>query len=508
MATVATPVSAAKQFLPSLREYLRELQQIGELVEVNHEVEWNLEIGAIIRRSYELHAPAPLFSNIKGIEKGIRVLGAPGGVSRQPGLYLARVALSLGLRPEATGKEIVEALVAARKAPGIQPKRVDSGPCKQNVWIGDDVDLLRFPTPLIHSGDGGRYFGTWATVVAQTPDKSWTNWGIARVMLLDRNRMTGIVHPLQHLGMIFGMWKAIGQDMPFAIFQGGPPFAPFVSGMPLPAHMSEVDYMGGYFGKPVEVVRCETVDLEVPATSEIVVEGHLSISETADEGPMGEYAGYLWPGPGTKRPVYKVTAVTYRNDPILPVVAAGEPIEEDHTAQGLPSAAELLAEFRENGIPATLAWVPFESAQHWMVVTVPRDWRNLTGNTAEELCRRIGTHMFEKSKYGAVIPKVLVMNDDIDATNTAEVVWAFATRCHPGSGEIHFNKESTSPLVAFLETSEKTAGSTCKVVYNCLPPEDWGDRLPLRTAFAHNYPKELQEKVIANWTSYGFPPKS
>src|SRR5579864_1295930 len=508
MATVATPVSAAKQFLPSLREYLRELQQIGELVEVNHEVDWKLEIGAIIRRSYELNAPAPLFSNIKGIEKRFRVLGAPGGVSRQPELYLARVALSLGLRPEATGKEIVEVLVAARKVPGIQPKRVDSGPCKQNVWIGDDVDLLRFPTPLIHSGDGGRYFGTWATVVAQTPDKSWTNWGIARVMLLDRNRMTGIVHPLQHLGMIFGMWKAIGQDMPFAIFQGGPPFAPFVSGMPLPAHMSEVDYMGGYFGKPVEVVRCETVDLEVPATSEIVVEGHLSISETADEGPMGEYAGYLWPGPGTKRPVYKVTAVTYRNDPILPVVAAGEPIEEDHTAQGLPSAAELLAEFRENGIPATLAWVPFESAQHWMVVTVPRDWRNLTGNTAEELCRRIGTHMFEKSKYGAVIPKVLVMNDDIDATNTAEVVWAFATRCHPGSGEIHFNKESTSPLVAFLETSEKTASSTCKVVYNCLPPEDWGDRLPLRTSFAHNYPKELQEKVIANWKSYGFPPTS
>jgi UbiD family decarboxylase len=447
-----------------------------------------------------------LFENIAGIEKGFRVLGAPAGVSRQPGLYLARVALSLGLKPEASGKEIVEALVAARQIPGIAPKRVQASPCKQNIWVGADVDLLRFPTPLVHAGDGGRYFGTWATVVAQTPDKRWTNWGIARVMLLDRNRLTGIVHPLQHLGMIFGMWKQIGKPMPFAIFQGGPPFAPFVSGMPLPAHVSEVDYMGGYFSKPVEVVGCETVDLEVPATAEIVVEGHLSITETAEEGPMGEYAGYLWAGPGTQRPVYNVTAVTYRNDPILPVVAAGEPIEEDHTAQGLPSAAELLAEFRESGIPATLAWVPFESAQHWLVVTLPRAWRQQTGSTAEELCRRIGTHVFEKSKYGAVIPKVLVMNDDIDATNTAEVVWAFATRCHPGSGEIHFNKESTSPLVAFLKSSEKTAGSTCKVVYNCLPPEDWGDRLPVRTAFSHNYPKELQNKVIADWTSYGFPP--
>lgn len=206
-----------------------------------------------------------------------------------------------------------------------------------------------------------------------------------------------------------------------------------------------------------------------------------------------------------KRPIYKVTAVTHRNDPILPVVAAGEPIEEDHTAQGLPSAAELLAEFREEGIPATLAWVPFESAQHWLVVTVPRDWRKKTGNTAEELCQNIGAHVFEKSKYGAVIPKVLVMNDDIDASNTSEVVWAFATRCHPGTGEIHFNKESTSPLVAFLEGNEKTSGNTRKVVYNCLPPADWGDRLPHRTAFSRNYPRELQAKVIANWASYGFP---
>ena len=107
-------------------------------------------------------------------------------------------------------------------------------------------------------------------------------------------------------------------------------------------------------------------------------------------------------------------------------------------------------------------------------------------------------------KFGAVIPKILVLNDDVDATNTSEVVWAFATRCHPLSGEIHFNAESTSPLVAFLQSSEKQSGRTTKVVYNCLPPEDWGDRLPVRCSFTHNYSKALQEKVIANWRSYGF----
>lgn len=497
--------SAAKVYMADLRDYLHALEEIGEVVNVNEEVDWDLEIGAITRRCYEVGAPAPLFNSIKGIEKGFRVLGAPAGVSRQPGLYLSRVALSLGFDARATGREMVEALVEAKKKRPLPPELVKSGACKETVLNGEKVDLLKLPSPLIHDGDGGRYINTWGTIVVRTPDEKWTNWSIARVMLLDERRMTGIVHPLQHLGQIHGMWKQLGKPTPFAMFQGGPPFAPFVSGMPLPAWVSEADYMGGYYGRPVEVVRCETVDLEVPAGSEIVIEGFISNTETAVEGPMGEYAGYLWPGPGSPRPVYNVTAMTYRDSPILPVVAAGEPVEEDHTAQGLPSAAELLAEIRDAGIPATMAWVPFESANHWLVVTVPQNYRKQIGYGSERLCREIGTLIFEKSKFGAVMPKVLVMNDDIDPANTAQVVWAFATRCHPVTGEETFNEESTSPLVAFLKTSEKTAGKTCKVVYNCLPPEEWGDRLPVRCSFAFNYSKDLQAKILSKWESYGFP---
>lgn len=500
---MVTEAARGPHYLESLRDYLDALRSIGELVEVEREVDWHLEIGAIIRRCYETGAPAPLFKHIKEIEPGFRVLGAPAGTSRQPGLYLARVALSLGLDARASGRDIIEALVAARGRTPIPPRRVPSGPCKENILTGDAVDLMHLPTPLIHDGDGGRYLNTWGTVVARTPDGRWTNWGIARIMLLDRRRMTGIVHPLQHLGRIHGMWKEIGKPMPFALFQGGPAFAPFVSSMPIPAFADEVAFMGAYFGRPVDVVRCETVDLEVPATAEIVIEGHLSDTETAIEGPMGEYAGYLWPGGGSAKPVYHVSAITYRDDAILPVVAAGEPVEEDHTAQGIPSAAELLAQIREAGIPATMAWVPLESAQHWFAVTLPRDCRQRLGWSAERLCREIGRLVFEKSKYGAVIPKVLVLSDDIDPTNTAELVWAFATRCHPVHGEIAFDKEATSPLVAFLEASEKQTGRTTKVV--CLPPDEWGDRLPVRCSFAHNYPRDIQEKVLTNWHGYGFP---
>src|SRR5262245_20456898 len=219
------------QHLKSLREYLDQLKALGEVQEIDAEVDWNLEMGAIIRRSYELRAPAPLFNCIKGIERGFRVLGAPAGVSRKNGL--ARVALSLGLPAKATGGELVEALAEAHRKPPLPPRRVADGPCKQNKLLGKDVDLLRLPTPLIHEGDGGRYLNTWGTIVVQTPDRAWTNWSISRIMLLGRDTMTGIVLPRQHLGMIYARWKALQRPMPYALALGTAPAIPFVSGMPL-----------------------------------------------------------------------------------------------------------------------------------------------------------------------------------------------------------------------------------------------------------------------------------
>jgi UbiD family decarboxylase len=493
----------AKNHLHSLREYIDALREIGEVVEVEREVDWHLEIGAITRRVNELGAPAPLFTNIKGITPGFRVLGAPAGISSAPGRYLSRVALSLGLSATASGKEIIEALVEARDAQGIAPRIVASGPCKEQIDLGDDVDLLKFPTPFIHEGDGGRYIGTYGTIVARTPDGSWTNWSNARVMLLDGKRMTGIVNPFQHLGMIHKLWKEQGKDMPFALCLGVDPAISFVSGMPLPKFVNESDYLGGYLGEAIDVVTCETVKLEVPSTSEIVIEGYLSANETTVEGPMGEYAGYLWPGAGEIRPVYHITAITYRHEPILPVVVAGEPVEEDHTVQGIPSAAETLVQLRQAGIPATMAWVTLEAANHWLVVTLPNTWKQQTGLDRNTLFKTIGDTIF-KSKFGAVIPKVIVLNDDIDASNTNEVIWGFATRVRPVSGEHFFNHEATSPLIAFLTADEKFAFDTTKVVYDGLAPEEWGERLPRRTSFKHNYSTELQTRVLQNWEAYGY----
>jgi 4-hydroxy-3-polyprenylbenzoate decarboxylase len=500
---VASYETRATRHIKSLREYIASLKDLGEIQEVDKEVDWNLEIGAITRRVYETDSPAPLFNNIKGHPKGFRVFGAPAAVSRQEGLYLARVALSLGLHPRATGQEMIQALAKARSRKGISPKRVETGSCKENIQLGDDVDLLQFPTPLIHNGDGGRYFNTWGTMVVQSPDKKWTNWSISRMMLLGKNKMTGIVDPHQHLGMIHKMWSDLGKPTPFALAQGCEPFVPFVCGMPLPAFVSEGDYAGAYFGESIDVVKCETSDLEVPASAEIVVEGTISNTERVLEGPMGEYAGYLWAGTAEHQPVLNVTAITYRNEPILPVVAAGEPVEEDHTCCGITGSAEMLFYLRGKGIPATMVWSPLATACHWWVVTVPVNYRETMNCTKEELCREIGKTALD-TKLGSQIPKMMVIHDDIDPTNLQELVWGFATRCRPGEGEVLFHHAPVYPLIAFTTKSEKVTHDGTKSVYNCLGPEDWGDKLPERSSFRFAYPQDLQEKVLANWRSYGF----
>ena len=136
-------------------------------------------------------------------------------------------------------------------------------------------------------------------------------------------------------------------------------------------------------------------------------------------------------------------------------------------------------------------------------MTLPNDWKKRSGLERDALFQTIGNTIF-LSKFGPVIPKVIVLNDDIDASNTREVVWAFATRVRPVSGEHFFNHEATSPLVAFLEASEKLSYQTTKVVYDGLPPDEWGERLPRRVSFKHNYSQELQDRIVGNWRLYGF----
>ncbi|MFC1408058.1 UbiD family decarboxylase [Streptacidiphilus sp. N1-12] len=491
--------------LKSLREFIDELEKIGDVQTIDKEVDWNLEVGAIIRRCYDLRAPAPLFTNLTGYQgTGFRLFGAPGALSSSE-YPLARIALALGLPAAATGQQIVEQLVAARSKPGIPPVVVpsESAPCKENIMVGDAIDLLAFPTPLIHGNDGGRYIQTYGMNIAKTPDGSWTNWSVNRMMIAGKDTLACLIPGPQHLGVIRSKWTELGKPMPIALAIGVEPGLPFVGGMPLPEGADESHFLGALFGEGLELVPAETVDLLVPASAEMVIEGYISLDETVVEGPMNEFPGYNATEASPKQ-LFKVTAITYRDGALQAIVAAGPPVEEDHTIIGTTSAAEILYLLREAGLPAASAWYNFEAAVHWLTVSVRRDWHETLGISSTELIDRIAGVIFA-GKPSVNAPKILVVEDDIDITDLSEVVWAFATRSHPERGEFHFPNKLSMQLAVYLSEEESHTFKAGKVIYNCLLADLYpaGSR-PVKGSFENGWPTEIQERVLANWGAYGF----
>jgi UbiD family decarboxylase len=193
--------------LKSLRDYLDALKKIGEVQEINQEVDWDLEMSGITRHSMDLRAPALLFNRIKGIKDGFRAMGAPGGLSRQSSYKFSRVTLALGLSADASPLEVIERLAATRAKTPIPPNLLlgKNHPCKENILLGNEVDLLQLPTPKIHQYDGGRYLQTFGLNIVKTPDGSWTNWSINRMMLIDGQRLGCLIPPNQHLGIIHAL---------------------------------------------------------------------------------------------------------------------------------------------------------------------------------------------------------------------------------------------------------------------------------------------------------------
>ncbi|MDP2726813.1 MAG: UbiD family decarboxylase, partial [Dehalococcoidia bacterium] len=154
------------------RDYIAALEREGEVQRIEKEVDWDLELGAIIRRSYDLKAPAPFFQKIKGYSPEYRVLGAPLGASARPGRLHARLAISLGMKPDSSLSDIMEEYIKRKRNP-LKPMLVSSGPCKEQIHVGSEVDLEEFPVPILHQGDGGRYIGTWHLVATKDPDSDW-----------------------------------------------------------------------------------------------------------------------------------------------------------------------------------------------------------------------------------------------------------------------------------------------------------------------------------------------
>lgn len=271
--TPSKEVSAAEDF----RQFVKELEDENDLLTITKEVDPHLELAAITRKVYETEEKAPLFEKIKGREGNglFRILGAPVGLSRQPGRRFGRIAKSLGLPSTATGEEIVNKINESKTKSPIPPIQVspDQAPVKQYKLFGDDIDLTALPVPLHHDADGGKFLQTFGMHIVKTPDGRWVNWSITRGMVHDKRSLVGPIIPKQDIGVISQLWKDKGQDMPWALCFGVPPAAIMASGMPIPKWTDESGFVGALSGKPVEVVKCETNDIYVPKNAEIVLEG-------------------------------------------------------------------------------------------------------------------------------------------------------------------------------------------------------------------------------------------
>jgi UbiD family decarboxylase len=482
--------------IKDLREYLSVLESLDDVEHIGRPVSPALEAAAITRWSTEQRLPAPLFDNVEGAPPGFRLLGAAGALSSDRRHPLARVALSLGLSHDVTARELVEHLVAAHGKAPIPPKPIagDQAPCRQNILLGEQATLDRFPIPLVHEDDGGRYVNTWGIIVARTPDGRWTNWSISRIMMIDGRHMTGLVLPQQHIGVIWAEWEKIGKPMPFAVVQGGDPGVPMIGGMPIPADVDEGSFLGTLYGEPVEVVKCETVDLDVPASAEVVIEGHLSITRDATEGPYAEFHGYALPETSPE-PVYTIEAITYRDDPIWPVTSTGRPPDDSQIAPAVGVSAEVVALLRGAGLPITTAWLLVDTACHWMVITVPRHWRDVVpGTTTTEFVHRIG-ELMSTNRVGHMCPVSYVLDDDIDPTNTSDVLWALGTRIHPNLRQQHWSVPILPWYQCYTEQERHSGRGPIVVHDGLLPPVGDGRARP--ATFDTLYPPEIRERVLA-----------
>lgn len=470
-----------------LRQFLDKLAAEGELHCIKAEVDWELEIGAITRRGIELQLPAIFFEKIKGFAPEYRVLGNLLTASHP--IKQSRLSLALELPKDTPPLEVIEAF-GRRMERRIKPKIVPTGPCKENILKGEDVNLWQFPTPLMHGGDGGRYIGTWHITVTRDPDSGWVNWGIYRHMIHDRNTMSMLSFPPQHGGMHYLKYEACNEPMPVAVAIGTEPVCSIAADAQLPAEVDEADLVGGLRGEPIELVQCETNDLYVPATSEIVIEGFVRPKERKPDGPFGEYHGYRNFNP-VNLPVIEVTCITYRNNPILTVSNMGKPWDEAGIISSVAQSAIVAAELKRQHIACTAVYCP--APDFGVIIAVKPQYAGYAHTVASAVWG---------SKVGIHRPYIFVVGDDVDVTNMEDVYWCLVTRMNP---ERNIHVQHNAPghsLFPFLSREEREVRRGSRVMFDATFPPDVEP--PVIMDFKHGWPGEIQQQVLARWQEYGF----
>ncbi len=479
-----------------LRDFIQQLEKQGELKRVKVEVDPYLEMTVICDRMLKQAGPALLFENPKG--SNIAVLGNLFGTPK-------RVAMGMGAKdvselrgigellaylkepePPKGMKDAWEKLPVFKQVLNMAPKLISSPPCQEVIRIGDEVDLSDYPIQTCWPEDAAPLI-TWPLVITRGPNKERQNLGIYRQQVIGRNKV--IMRWLAHRGgaLDFKEWQQVnpGKPFPVAVALGADPATILAAVTPVPDTLSEYAFAGLLRGSKTELAKCQSNDLQVPASAEIVLEGFIYPGETAPEGPYGDHTGYY--NEVDEFPVFTVERITQRQVPIYHSTYTGRPPDEP-AILGV-ALNEVFVPILQKQFPEIVDfYLPPEGCSYRMAVISMK--KQYAGHAKRVM---LGTwsylRQFMYTKF------VIVVDDDVDVRNWQDVIWAITTRMDPARD---LTLLENTPI-DYLDFASPVSGLGSKVGFdatNKWPGEtnrEWGRAIVMR--------EDVIKKVDKMWDS-------
>jgi len=486
-----------------LRDFLSQLERSGELKRVLAEVDPNLEMTEVCSRVLESDGPALLFENPKG--HTIPVLGNLFGTTR-------RVALAMGADPGANPLDAlrdVGVLLAFLKEPEppqgfrdvlerwipigkqvmhMAPKEISGAACQTTVWEGKDVDLARLPIQTCWPEDAGPLI-TWGLTVTRGPRKPRQNLGIYRQQVIAPNKL--IMRWLPHRGGAIDFREhseaRSGKPFPVAVALGADPATLLAAVTPIPDALSEYQFAGLLRGSRTEVTKCLGSDLQVPASSEIVLEGVIHAGESAVEGPFGDHTGYY--NEREAFPVLTVERMTLRRDPIYHSTYTGKPPDEP-AVLGAALNEVFVPILRKQFPEIEDFYLPPEGCSYRLaVVSMKKQYPGHAKRVMFGIWSVLRQFMYTKF--------IVVTDDDVDIREWKEVVWALTTRVDAARDVLVV--ENTP--IDYLDFASPVAGLGSKMgidatnKWSAETSRTWGRPITMRA--------EVKTRVDALWKDLG-----
>jgi len=413
------------------RDFLSILDAQKELVRFSEEIPPEPDIGAMGRATCDMEmsgggGPALFCENVSGYK--IPLAFCLHASNR-------RVALALGMDKKTPVLELFREFNRRWDKYPVQPVAVDNPPCQEVIKKGPQIDLTEFPIVRWNTGDGGPYVCKNA-IITKDPETGQQNAGLYRMQLKDKARICVPFIPAHDIGRHYQKAQTMGlKEIEIAVALGNDPALNIASCSPIPPDWDEFAFAGALRGAPLAMTRGATVDLMVPATSEIIIEGKVTIGKTHIEGPFGEFPGYY--SDLRRTPELEVTAVTHRKNPIFEGLYIGLPLTECDWLSQLANSVSVLRQARQ--LAPELE--SFNLASSWVLVGIASMRKRYAGQDKKVMSAILAT---PHASYGMKL--LIIVDHDVDPFNLDQVMWALATRFNPATGVTFINEATMNPL--------------------------------------------------------------